>query len=234
MIPLLLASAFNPGDDHFSDVVILLPLDTASGSPVITDTIGHTWTTNNLSLSSAEHKVGTGSLLFNTSTSWATGPAISLPADFTMECWIYPTSIPSSWNCFISQWSQGSAPQSAFTFGINSSAQFTFDFGPASTNANIVAGGYVTTNTWYNVAVTRQSSTFRLFVNGTIVSTGTSALAGSGDGQPVTLGNYYDGAGFPATGAVTFQGYMQQVRITNGLARYTANYTPSTEPFPTN
>jgi hypothetical protein len=102
------ASATPPSsgtDPFYSSVASLLSLDTASGSPAVSDAKGGTWAASNLSLSGAQSEVGSGSLLFNTSTSWATGPAISLIGDFTIELWLYPTSV-SGTNMLIAQWNQ--------------------------------------------------------------------------------------------------------------------------------
>ena len=83
-------------------------------------------------------------------------------------------------------------------------------------------------NQWYHIAVTRQGSAFRLFVDGALVSTGTNpnAIASSAS-TPISVG------GSPVYGsAATLSGLIDDVRITVGTARYTAAFTPPTAAFP--
>ena len=86
-------------------------------------------------------------------------------------------------------------------------------------------------NAWNHIAMTRENSTFRLFVNGTLdltVTGKTGAIAHYGNGTYYAMiGRWYQ-AGMPQGQA---QGYFQDFRITNGLARYTSSFTPSTEEF---
>jgi hypothetical protein len=235
-VPGMTASATPPSsgtDPFYGSVASLLSLDTASGSPVVSDAKGGTWAASNLSLSGAQSEVGSGSLLFNTSTSWATGPAISLTGDFTVEFWVYPTNSGPT-QMLLAQWNQQGGIATA-GWGISlSGGTLGFSFGPFSTVSAMMAGGSVSANHWSHIALTRKGSTFREFVNGAVVASASSTAQGLSLSVPVTIGNYigFNGA-LPASGVTTFQGYMQQIRITNGVARYTAAFTPSTTPDPT-
>lgn len=219
-------------DPYYSSVASLLPLDTASGSPVVADAKGGSWSTSNLSLSGAQSEVGTGSLAFTSTTSWATGPVINLTGDFTIELWVYPTNI-SATSQLIAQWSQQTVSGGGWGVTLANGA-VAFGFDAYSNSADIMVGGAVKGNTWSHIAVTRKDSTFREFVNGSLVATATFSTPGVSISVPVTIGNYigFNGS-LPASGVSTYQGYMQQVRITNGVARYTSAFTPSTSPDPT-
>ena len=84
--------------------------------------------------------------------------------------------------------------------------------------ANLLFGTTVTTtNTWYHVALTRQSGTVRLFVNG--ILEGSLSNSNNTTGSAIT----YIG-GFPSAHSTT--GYFQDLRIYKGVAKYTANFTP--------
>jgi hypothetical protein len=79
----------------------------------------------------------------------------------------------------------------------------------------------IVNDTWYAVAITRNGNTFRLFVNGDLEATET--FAGSLDGnlnRTLTVGR-------AQSAATPWNGYIDEIRISN-IARYTANYTPST------
>jgi hypothetical protein len=234
-VPGITASVTSPSsatDPYYSSVVSLLSLDTPSGSPVVSDAKGGTWSANNLSLSSAQSEVGTGSLAFTTPTSWATGPALNLTGDFTIELWLYPTTV-SGTTMMISQWDQQYTSTGAWGVSMANGVP-AFSFGPYSVMGAIMSGGTISSNKWTHLAVTRQGSTFREFVNGSIVASASFSGAGLTVTVPVTIGNYIGfGGALPASGVTTFQGYMQQIRITNGVARYTAAFTPATTPDPT-
>ena len=85
----------------------------------------------------------------------------------------------------------------------------------------------VSNNTWYHVALARDSGTLRLFVDGTLAGSATlNDSIPSGSTYGITLGRWTEVAD-----AQYFHGYMQDVRVTKGLARYTSNFTPPTAEF---
>jgi hypothetical protein len=73
------------------------------------------------------------------------------------------------------------------------------------------------------VAVVRSGSTIKGYLNGTVL--------GTTDANSATIGNI-NGAkvGSDASGASVYVGYIDDLRITKGLARYTANFTVPSEP----
>ena len=84
--------------------------------------------------------------------------------------------------------------------------------------------------TWYHVAMTKQGTNLRVFVNGVqIGTTQTSTGAWAGGTAPLGLGwlNYL-ASGYPKY----YKGRMQEIRFTRGVARYTANFSPPFAPFP--
>ena len=99
-----------------------------------------------------------------------------------------------------------------------------------SNSANRILGTTaLATNSWHHIAVVRSSGSTKLYING--INEG-SAFA---DTQ-----NYLSGANRPVVGTSGFplgtgslNAYIQDLRITRGLARYTADFTPPTQAFPT-
>ena len=85
-------------------------------------------------------------------------------------------------------------------------------------------------NTWVYVAMVRKDNILYLFVNGLLQ--GTINLPSSGD-----IGNYSPNVRIGRTGGnpnvqYSFDGYVDEIRITKGIARYTSNFIPPTKPFP--
>lgn len=95
-------------------------------------------------------------------------------------------------------------------------------------NAYVQAGSItitsatVVTNTWQHVALVRAGSTVTLYVGGT--SRGTTTNSG-------TMGYTNPTQGTLGLGGSTGLRYFDEVRVTKGVARYTANFTPPTEAF---
>ena len=79
-------------------------------------------------------------------------------------------------------------------------------------------------NTWYHIAVTRQGTQLKCFVDGNQVGSTITDSTNLISTEPFNIGRGYGGT-------VTTNSYIQDVRITKGLARYTANFTPPAAPL---
>jgi hypothetical protein len=173
--------------------------------------------------SSVVTKFTGGSMYFDGTGDYATIPASELftlrTADFTVECWIYFVNFNNQ--------------QFVGTLSTNSTTSWAFYVQGSNlifSNWNVTAVSYstasMTTLTWYHVATTRQSGTFRLFVNGTVVNSNTPAVQDYSSAQTLYIG---DDVAHTGTGA--FTGYISDLRITRGYARYTANFTAPASRF---
>ena len=84
-------------------------------------------------------------------------------------------------------------------------------------------------STWYHVAFTRSGNNVYLFVNGTVV--GSTTYSGT-----ITAGTNPLRVGYGQSGSINyrqpFPGYIDDLRITKGVARYTSNFTPPTAALP--
>lgn len=83
-------------------------------------------------------------------------------------------------------------------------------------------------NTWYHYAVVKKGTSFKLFRNGTLVDSGTISTSQGDSTRGVTIGSNPDNV----TLSGVFTGYMDDVRVTNGVGRYSSNFTPSATTFP--
>jgi hypothetical protein len=79
-------------------------------------------------------------------------------------------------------------------------------------------------NTWYHGAIVRSGSSLKLYINGTQEGSTFTLTTQNFTNRIWQIGNGPNGV---------FNGYIQDVRITNGYARYTANFTAPTAAFPT-
>ena len=95
----------------------------------------------------------------------------------------------------------------------------------AGSGSQVIAATAPAINTWHHIALVKSGTTFTLYVNG--ASAGSSTTTNYITGVP----SLYIGSG--ATGS-NFQGYIDEVRITKGIARYTGSaYTTSRGLWPT-
>jgi hypothetical protein len=79
-------------------------------------------------------------------------------------------------------------------------------------------------NTWVHIALVRNGSSEKIYVNGVQVGTiGTSSAAVNNYAGPLKIGTGPYGN--------NFIGYLSEFRITKGVARYTSNFTPPNAPY---
>jgi hypothetical protein len=168
---------------------------------------------------------GTGDYLLcptNPNFSFGTG-------DFTIECWIYVTAAFGTTSpgraALISNRAAAAGETSYFLQHYNGKIYF----GTPTTDI-IVGGTTMSINTWYHVAVTRSSGTVRLFLNGVSDAT---AVTGNTTNFSDTNAVYVGCAGSYLVPLFPYTGYITDLRITKGVARYTANFTVPIAPPPT-
>jgi len=137
--------------------------------------------------------------------------------DFTAEMWAYPATSQSL----------------AILMGFNSSTvlapwvlRISFSTLEVTLGNISITQGTVTVGQWNHIAFTKSGSTVRLFLNG--VQQGSNATVSS-----ITVGGMNFTIGDWSNGGRPFNGYIQDVRITNGVARYTSNFAVPTAAFPT-
>jgi len=180
-------------------------------------------TVGNAQVSTTQYKWGASSMSFDGTGDWLLFPDnvnITLnQAVFTIEGWIYLSAVGSA---------RGIVGKGTGTTGwllsINSSNQVVF----TDTTTAITSTGTLSVSTWYHIAVVRSTTgtnQTKIYINGTNDGTGTSATNFS------QTNSLYVGA--DRTGGSAFNGYIEDLRITKGVARYTANFTAPTAAFPT-
>jgi len=217
-------------DPYWDNVVLLM--ETALPSS-ITDATGlNTITNQSVTVTGAQYQVGTSSATFNGSAYLDMPTSTDLQfvgGDFTMEAWIYCTSTQGDQQ-IINQDDLFSGGQT-FQLRAGGNAALGFIYFQSSGRGGVVrtTSNTIPLNTWTNIAVSKTGNTLKMFINGVQGYSGTEATMYQG-ANPTIIGS----AGGSGISGFGFNGYIQQVRITKGVARYTADFTPSTQPFPTN
>lgn len=149
-------------------------------------------------------------------------------SDFTMEAWVYSLStVTSSVNPIVSLTKVNDAigmSLSLYGNGTGTSLRLDYEVG-AGIQSIASATGAIVTGTWYHVAATRSGNTYHLFIDGVQVSTVNDASRGVVTAHKAKIGNFDGQAG-------GLHGIIDEVRVTKGVARYTATFTPPTAPFP--
>ena len=154
--------------------------------------------------------------------------------DFTIEFWWYPTDTNKQ---ALFMGTTGTDHSIAISYGMpsgNTIGMWASSNGTSWNMMNCDAGGNgigsetVNQNAWNHIAMTRASGTFKLFVNGALdvtITGQTGQIADYGQGTyKAIIGQWYT----TGTAITDIHGYLSDFRISNGLARYTAAFTPPT------
>jgi hypothetical protein len=218
------------GNDNFTK--LLLHCDTpfldASTNPKTVTPVG------NAQIDTSESKFGGASLLLDGSGDYLSTPDSADwdfgSGDFTIDLWVrmnvlgdnelicqgagYNFDNDAAWRVTEANWNQ----TLYFTWTTNgtSPAQQARSWSQA-------------TNTWYHVAVVRSGTNLYWFINGTQAGTtyniGTTTIYNSG--QPLLIG-----CRDLITGPWSyFNGWMDEIRVSKGIARWTSNFTPPAAPY---
>jgi len=176
----------------------------------------------NAKLSTAEKKFGTASLALDGTSDYIT---VSSQPDFqlgtgswTIEAWVYKTGTTGG-NQEIFDF-RTSSPQVAPLLFLTVGGIPTYNVNGSN---RITGGSAIPNNTWTHIAVSKSGTSTKLFVNGT-QSGSTYTDTNDYIQSPIYIGARYDGA-------ASFLGYIDDVRISKGVARYTGTFTVPSNAF---
>lgn len=158
----------------------------------------------------------TGSCLFDGNTDYITFTNQTFTGSFTAECWYYQTGNPTTRSILFGG-PLGSGATNVQLYVDNSGGISWVDNGAVK----IAPVGNALKNAWNHIAFVRSGSTIYIFLNGSQLATTTNTASIQID-RVGDLGGI--GAGYSPLG------YLSNIRLSN-IARYTANFTPSTTPF---
>jgi hypothetical protein len=219
-------------DPNISSVELLLDFN---GNLTDTSPSGRTVSAaGNAAVSTTQKKFGTHSLALD-----GTGDYVSAPystdwdfgtGDFTIELWYRPDSTVGQQQGLMS--CAGSTAQNGWVVGyFQSSNAFYLQFYDQASSTLTQVGtpnfrNYISDNTWAHIAISRQGTAFRTFVDGALVSTTTSSYSP----KPSVDGLLKIGAAFANDWSSMYyaKGYIDGARVTKGVARYTSAFTTPT------
>ena len=147
---------------------------------------------------------------------------LDLSNDFTIECWVYPqkrsgATVPRILSKGDYQVSTGS-----WTLIYNESTFLSyFSYGIPEIGVTI---GTLVPSQWQHIAVTRDGTTLRTFLNGVLTSTSTVST------DFTSTHPFRVGVGSTTQSGEMFTGNVSNVRVVKGTAVYTSAFTPPTAP----
>ena len=145
--------------------------------------------------------------------------------DFTVDWWEYRLSSTLSSASFRRQ--ADNAVQGFLLNHATNDGRYQTYMSSNGSSWDIAGGpicGSIDLNVWVHYAVVRNGSTFYHFKNGVQTATWSSsaALLAAPANQLLTLGHW---------SGVGFHGYMDEIRISKGIARWTTNFTPPSRAY---
>ena len=148
-------------------------------------------------------------------------------SDFTLEGWWYFTTLTGNSPAYNVLWSNsqnGTVGANMTEFWVTGTGMIEY-YAKGSILMSSSAST-ISTGTWHHIALTKQGTTQTIWVDGTSVATTTSST--TPNIYDYYFGDRMSGAG---SGQYPMTGYLQDLRITRGLARYTTSFTPPTSEF---
>lgn len=169
--------------------------------------------------------VNGGSGYFDGTTDYLRLPSSSdfdFSGSFTIEVWVYIEDLSTSRTILGTCANVGNA--GGIYFGTSGNDLIFFQY---ITNTTIItSSSSIIKHQWNHVAAVRNGSVITLYINGTSVGNTTFSNSFSGDSANGGVGGFYSNPG-----VYYFDGYMSDMRVVNGTAVYTSNFTPPTAPL---
>ena len=221
------------GDVYFPQTSLLLPFDGSDAATSTSDLSNRNATVTfagTAQLSTGQSKFGGSSLLLDGNSDYLTisdsywASAIN-SGDFTIECWVRYTSLSGNQELMGNRGDSGGDSSNGWALRKKTSSNNIILYwyeGGQFNYLNHTQGSQtaISADTWYHVAVTRSGNTWKLFLNGTAEDTVTdSGTIVTSNENRLFIGHF---------DSLYTSGYIDDLRITVGQARYTSNFTAPT------
>jgi len=189
------------------------------GAVIIDKAQGSTQLVGNTTASTAQYKYSTSSVYFDGGGDYIIlDPEVANfgTGDFTIEMWLYPTE--SSNAIFRKTTSTGSASPPSVSVYVSGTTPLVGVNSGSADGTWITASSSFTNNAWNHFAITRESGAVKIWIDGSSAGSATRNVNVSNT-TTFRLGQW-------RSSSEDYKGYIEDFRITKGLARYTANFTP--------
>lgn len=214
-------------DPYISNVVLLLHGNQTNGDTTFYDSGNNFKSVTGIQgaqVSTTRSKWGSGSLYFDGVDAVAattTSPDWDFPGDFTIEWWSWKSAYGGATDGVL-RCAASSSPVDGWQILLDA-ARFGFYYHNSFTGSETCLAGALTNidSAWHHYAVCRASGTIRLFHDGVVVATLASTTNFITGGQDLLIG------ALSAAGVYSFNGYIDDLRITKNVARYTADFSAS-------
>lgn len=179
----------------------------------------------NVSSSTTQSKYLTSSMYFDGTSDYIYIPNIELGTDdFTIEGWHYLLTRANTRNGIWGNYSSYGAGALGMFAGHSSGTTTAYQvaYNGSAFPGGGLQGGTIVYNQWVHFALVRNSGTMTLYIDGSSVDSMTATASLNGSGSNFVIGTPGDNT------QSSMHGYLEDLRVTKGLARYTANFTPPT------
>lgn len=224
----------NQTNSLYPNVALLLHMDGVNNATTFTDSSLNVKTVTafgNAKISTTQSKFGGASAFFD-----GTDDYLSIPysadlnissGDFTIEAWLYATSLTVNSGLFFIGDPSSNDNRIQVDYKFDGSVAFFIQGEGGVNDPNcFTATGVIAVNNWYHIAAVQSGSNMLLFVNGVLLAFATRTVSVN-----LTSENTY--VGLARNGGIQrfCTGYIDDVRVTKGVARYTSNFTPPKTAF---
>ena len=141
---------------------------------------------------------------------------LDLGTKWTVDFWVYPTSTSTA--KFLS--TRGSSGDG---WEISYWGNFVLEGFGSNSGAGVTTGTYPINN-WYHIAVVTNNGASKMYVNGQETFSVTNNFNWGAGSHPLRIG-------LPVPYNEPVTGYLDEIRISKGVARWTANFTPPTSAY---
>ena len=218
---IVISGAILGGDSADNDIVVRVVATTPTGGITSISSSKDIITSGTPRISTAQAKNGTSSMLLNPTDGLVDYISVGSTsefsfgtADFTIDFWIYRNRVATTEFLYDMR---TSATQISPLIYINSSDRIIYNVNGSD---RIVGVTTATASTWHHIAVSREGTTTRLFVNGNLE--GTYLDTNDYPERPVVVGARYDGV-------FGFFGYVDELRVAKGLCRFNSSFDPNAQ-----
>jgi len=187
-------------------------------------------TVGNAQVSTSVVKYGSGSMYFDGTGDYLIAPNSQGYAfqsgNFTVEMWVYPTTVSVTQYLFDTR-DPASATSAGVQWGVSSSAKFFVYVG--TTTVIFPSTTSLVANTWTHLALVKNGSTWTIYINGVAdATTGTNSTALTQTFLTIATNS----AQRNTSTTDKLNGYIDDLRVTTGIARYTQNFIPPSVALP--